>query len=79
MKKPDSHHLVATLRRIDTPAPCAAADVLEQLLPAVVAIASGRSDNGRPLGGEEARNMCRTALIGCGYGWSEKGYAKEMP
>lgn len=38
---------------------------------AISKIAKGRLDNGRPLGGEAARQIARDALIECGMDWTQ--------
>lgn len=35
-------------------------------------LARGRFDNGRPLGGQLAREACRRVLLLHGYGWSKE-------
>jgi phage-related minor tail protein len=39
---------------------------------ALAKIAQGRTDNGRPLGGEDARQIARQVLISRGYDWSKE-------
>lgn len=43
---------------------------------ALVEIARGRRDNGRPLGGEDARQIARKALVAMEIDWVEE---KDSP
>jgi hypothetical protein len=46
-------------------------DLQTELILALRAIARGRTDCGRPLNGEAARQVARRALNECGIGWGE--------
>jgi hypothetical protein len=46
--------------------------VIDRFVEVLGQIARGRADGGRPLAGEDARQMAREALIACGYGWPKQ-------